>query len=101
MKDILFNLLFEREDKVITICELKYGERKIGIAECKKFQDRVDKLIYLIKNERKYSKYKRYRVDTALIALSDNEDVVSIEAKTGGYFNRIAGIREFEKVVRK
>jgi len=40
-KGVQFDLIFQRADKVLTICELKYGTQSLGIEVGKELQNKI------------------------------------------------------------
>lgn len=74
------DLVFQRADRVLTLCELKYTKNKVDLSEAKEFSSRVSAL----KIDPKYT------VQTALIAPNGATDRVL----TAGIFDRVIGLNE-------
>jgi hypothetical protein len=79
-KGVQIDLLFERADKVLTICEIKYQDRPVGIEVIHQFEERIQCL----------ELSERQSIQRVLISASG----VTMELTERSYFDKVLTLED-------
>lgn len=84
LKGLQIDLAFKRADRVLTVCEIKYQARKIGVEIINEVEDKIETLI------KSKKAYENWTIQRVLISAGDVEDKVA----NSGFFHRILKFEE-------